>query len=66
MNSDIMLKKIKYYLLTVKLSIQYDNATGLFDINKHCEKFYCGLLNLIYGYQLINANIMEKILIQLI
>ena len=49
MNRDIMLKRIKKYLLTVKLNIQYDNEAGLFDINKHCENFYCGLLNLVYG-----------------
>ena len=60
MNRDIMLKRIKKYLLTVKLNIQYDNEAGLFDINKHCENFYCGLLNLVYGYQLKNANIEEK------
>ena len=60
MNRDIMLKRIEKYLSTVKLDIQYDNAAGLFDINKHCENFYCGLLNLIYGYQLKNANIEKK------
>lgn len=60
MNRDIMLKRIEKYLSIVKLDIQYDNAAGLFDINKHCENFYCGLLNLIYGYQLKNANIEKK------
>ena len=36
------------------------NAVNLYDINIVAEDFFPGLLNLIYGYELKNANYLEK------
>ncbi|MFR7839157.1 MAG: SMEK domain-containing protein [Blautia massiliensis (ex Durand et al. 2017)] len=36
------------------------NAVNLYDINIIAEDFFPGLLNLIYGYELKNANHLEK------
>ena len=57
MNRIDKLSKIKDYLCDIERSIEFDTRADLFDINKHCENFYCGLLNIMYGYNLKNANI---------
>lgn len=38
------------------------NVVNLYDINIIAEDFFPGLLNLIYGYELQNANHFEKML----
>jgi hypothetical protein len=45
------------YLAYVKAKVEISNAVRLTDINIHAEDFYCGLLNLVYGYSLVNINI---------
>lgn len=60
MNRSEKLAKIKNYLSEVERSIEFDTRANLFDINKHCENFYCGLLNIIYGLSLKNANVKSK------
>lgn len=45
-------------LLSREVSIL--NAVNLYDINIVAEDFFPGLLNLIYGYELKNANYLEK------
>ena len=60
MNRNEKLAKIKNYLSEVERSIEFDTRANLFDINKHCENFYCGLLNIIYGLSLKNANVERK------
>lgn len=49
-------KEVKNYLMELERNIEYETCANLFDINKHCENFYCGLLNIIYGYDLKNIN----------
>ena len=60
MNRMDKLLKIKDYLCDIEKSIEFDTRADLFDINKHCENFYCGLLNIVYDYNLKNANIDSK------
>lgn len=60
MNRSEKLAKIKNYLSEVERSVEFDTRANLFDINKHCENFYCGLLNIIYGLSLKNANVESK------
>lgn len=36
------------------------NHQNLYDINIHSETFFCGLLNVIFGYNLENINDSEK------
>ncbi len=60
MNRIDKLSTIKNYLTEVERSIEFDTRANLFDINKHCENFYCGLLNIIYGFKLKNANVESK------
>lgn len=56
MNRMFKLAEIKNYLKELEKNIEYENITSSFDINKQCENFYCGLLNIIYGYDLKNIN----------
>lgn len=57
-----MLLKIKNYLIEVERSIEFDTRANLFDINRHCENFYCGLLNIIYGFKLKMLMLKAKII----
>lgn len=55
-----ILKQNKEYitdiLLMIERRIEFKNNAGLFDENKTAEDFYCGLLNLFFGWNLVNAN----------
>lgn len=61
-----MIKKEKYLkdigssLAKLKAEVEIFNSVNLYDINNFAEDFYAGLLNLIYGYNLKNLNILEK------
>lgn len=61
MNKEVYLKNIaeNLALLSREVSI-LKNAVNLYDINIIAEDFFPGLLNLIYGYELKNANHLEK------
>lgn len=37
-------------------SIRLRSKLGFYDINKYCEDFACDLLNIVYGYNLVNLN----------
>lgn len=60
MSKEKEMNKICDILTKLELTIQYKNSIGMFDINKYCEDFYCGLLNKVYNYNLSNVNFEEK------
>jgi hypothetical protein len=47
-------------LAWIKSQIELTNCINLYDLNTHSESFFCGLLNIIYDYSLINLNSREK------
>ncbi len=49
-------KKIIAALSWLKTQVDLHNSLSLTDINHGAEDFYCGLLNLVYGYNLKNIN----------
>ena len=53
-------KKIIKALSWLKTEVDYHNSLSLTDINHAAEDFYCGLLNLVYDYNLKNINITEQ------
>lgn len=52
-------KNIIKLLSWLQNEVKLHNSLSLTDINRGAEDFYCGLLNLVYGYKLINININE-------
>ncbi|MBX8472110.1 SMEK domain-containing protein [Pseudomonas sp. RIT778] len=52
-------KSIIKALSWLKTQVEYQNSLSLTDINHGAEDFYCGLLNLVYGYSLKNINIAD-------
>lgn len=52
-------KKIIKWLGWLKNEVELNNSLNLTDINRGAEDFYCGLLNLVYGYNLKNINILD-------
>jgi hypothetical protein len=59
MNRIDLQKKIILALSWLKTQVEYHNSLSLTDINHGAEDFYCGLLNLTYGYSLGNINITD-------
>lgn len=53
-------KKIISALTWLKTQVEIQNSISLTDINHGAEDFYCGLLNLVYGYNLRNINIIDR------
>lgn len=60
MNKELYLKIITDSLATLTHQVEYRNSINLFDINIVAEDFFKEFLNLIYGYDLTNLNIIEK------
>ena len=60
MNKEVYLKNIAENLALLSREVSILNAVNLYDINIVAEDFFPGLLNLIYGYELKNANHLEK------
>lgn len=60
LNKEIYLKEVAKSLALLSNEVTILNAINLYDINIAAEDFFPGLLNLIYGYQLKNANHLEK------
>lgn len=60
LNREIYLKSIAENLALLSKEVTILNAINLYDINIIAEDFYPGLLNIIYGYKLKNANTIEK------
>ena len=54
------IKNIATSLSILKSYIKMNTKLNLSDICIVSEDFFCGLLNVIYGYNLINSNILEK------
>ena len=59
-NKEFYLKNIAEDLALLSRKVSILNAVNLYDINIIAEDFFPGLLNLIYGYKLKNANHLEK------
>lgn len=59
-NKEVYLKSVASSLTLLSKEIEIYNAVNLYDINIVAEDFYAELLNLIYGYNLKNVNIIEK------
>lgn len=59
-NKEVYLKTIAENLALLSREVSILNAVNLYDINIIAEDFFPGLLNLIYGYELKNANHLEK------
>ena len=57
---EMEIKKIASNLSILKSYININTKLNLNDICIISEDFFCGLLNIIYGYKLINANVLEK------
>lgn len=60
MNKEIYLKNVAENLALLSRQVEIINAVNLYDVNIIAEDFYSELLNIIYGYSLKNANIVEK------
>ncbi len=60
MNREAYLKIIADSLGTLSNQVELRNSINLLDINIILEDFFKDFLNLIYGYELINLNIIEK------
>ncbi|MBM6645853.1 SMEK domain-containing protein [Bacillus sp. RIT 809] len=60
MNKEVYLKMIIDSLSILKYQVECRNAINLYDINIISEDFFRGLLNKVYGYDLVNLNILEK------
>ena len=60
LNKEIYLKEVAKSLALLSNEVAILNAVNLYDINIVAEDFFPGLLNLIYGYKLKNANYLEK------
>lgn len=56
MNRQEMIIQIEKYFEKIEHNIDFFNRTGYTDINTSLENTYCGLLNLVYDYDLKNAN----------
>lgn len=50
------IKRIIEKLTFLKTQIELENVMHLFDNNIGLEDFTCGLMNLVYGYNLKNLN----------
>lgn len=59
-NKEFYLKNIAEDLALLSREVSILNAVNLYDVNIIAEDFFPGLLNLIYGYKLKNANHLEK------
>lgn len=60
MNRKTLVESIIDMLGLLKHRISTYNQAGLFDIDSLSEDFFQKLLNLVFGYNLININIVEK------
>lgn len=48
--------EISYKLSVLKMELMDHNRAGLYDSNLMAENFFCGFLNILYGWELKNAN----------
>ncbi|MBP5372326.1 MAG: SMEK domain-containing protein [Bacteroidales bacterium] len=60
MNTQYFFDYIEERLTWLSLRITSRGALNMYDINIHCEDFYMRLLNLLYGWNLVNANTIQR------
>lgn len=60
MNKEAYLKIITSALSALSFEVEYRNSINLYDINIIAEDFFKDFLNMLYGYNLINFNILDK------
>lgn len=60
LNKEVYLKEVARSLALLSNEVTILNAVNLYDINIVAEDFFPGLLNLVYKYELKNANYLEK------
>ena len=60
MNTQFYFDYIEKRLAWLSLRITSRGALNMHDINIHCEDFYMRLLNLLYGWNLVNANTIQR------
>ena len=53
---DKYLDEITYRLSVVQVELKSNNSLRRFNSNLSAEDFFCGLINLIYGWHLVNIN----------
>nr|WP_298377959.1 SMEK domain-containing protein [uncultured Halomonas sp.] len=59
MNRQDCQKSIIYTLTWLSTQVEVHNKLNLTDVNIHAENFYRDLLNLAFGYNLVNINIID-------
>lgn len=60
MNRKSLLDGIIHYLSILRVSVELHNSLNHQDINVVSENFFRDFLNLAFGYELKNINIVEK------
>ncbi len=55
-NRELKIKLISEQLARLEIQVRNVNAQNLCDLNSISENSICGILNLIFGYRLINLN----------
>lgn len=52
-------ENVNKYFTMIETYIKYENSDGNFDINKYCEEFFCGLMNIAFKSNLVNLNTLK-------
>ena len=60
MNHQSYFDYIESRLTWLSCRVTARGALNMYDINIHCENFYMHLLNLLYGWNLVNANTIQR------
>ncbi len=60
LNREVYLQGISRNLALLSREVSIRNAINLYDINIVAEDFYAGLLNVVYRFELKNANAIER------
>lgn len=60
MERSIIFLRITHYITFLHTQVKLSAKNGLTDINVHAETFYRDLLNLVFGWGLLNMNLFEK------
>jgi len=60
MKTQFYFSYIEERLAWLSVRITSRGSLNMYDINIHCEDFYMRLLNLLYGWNLVNANTIQR------
>ncbi|MEO1054911.1 MAG: SMEK domain-containing protein, partial [Bacteroidota bacterium] len=55
-----LINSISQKLAILQTHVELNNSLSLYDLNIYAEDFYRVLLNKVYGYNLINVNVVKK------